>query len=373
MAFNERTELYRQIEVLRGKPLITYVTSTRPLASGLISSDAILELTRQIKSIPAEHQEVDMLIVSLGGDPTVSWRIISLLRERFTKIGVLLPYAAYSAATLISLGADEIVMHPFSNLGPVDPQLTYQRRLPGQTGQPDAFERVEFGAEDLKNFTQYVRNDIGITDQEQLGRAFELVCKEVGTIPIGVAKRSSQLALQMGEQLLSLHLADGNKARSIAEALNSSFYHHGYPLGRKEVEKIGLPVIRPDQQLEDLLWQVWEDLEEEMECSVPYEPLSVVLKDAASAALLGPVPMAQIPANLPPQLLMQVYQQLMQNIQVVSVNPIDYELFQAALESIRCKSQFRTKLKLAATRTPDMNILVSTVRVSQGWVFEPGQ
>ena len=368
MPFPDRLELYKAIEEKRGRPLISYVTSMRPNAIGQISSDVILEFTRQIKEIGADEKEVDVLIVSNGGDPTVSWRIVSLLRERFDKLAVLLPYAAYSAATLISLGADEIVMHPFSNLGPVDPQLTYRR--PGQGGQPEATDFVNFGSEDLRNFTRYAREEIGLTDQAELGKVFELVCREVGTIPIGVAKRSSQLALSMGEQLLSLHLDDQNKAKSIAESLNSSFYHHGYPLGPNEVVKIGLPVTRPNAELEGLLWQVWEDLEAEMECSRPFVPLQILLNDPNMAALLGPVPQVQMPANLAPQLAQQVVQQILANIGVVNVNPIDYEMLQASLESTRCKSQFRTKLKIAGTRMPDMNVAVSVLPISSGWFYE---
>src|SRR5687767_1087206 len=69
--------------------------------------------------IPKGADNLDILIVSNGGDPMVPLRIIGMVRERYKKIAALLPYAAYSAATLLALGADEIVMHPFSNLGPV--------------------------------------------------------------------------------------------------------------------------------------------------------------------------------------------------------------------------------------------------------------
>jgi hypothetical protein len=47
------------------------------------------------------------LVVSNGGDPITVARIIGLLRERFSKVSVLLPYVAFSAATLVALGAME--------------------------------------------------------------------------------------------------------------------------------------------------------------------------------------------------------------------------------------------------------------------------
>jgi len=367
MSYSDRLELYQCIEESRKRPLVTYVTSARRGASGQMAPDVIPEFTNQILAISKKEKHIDILIVSHGGDPTVACHIVSMLRERFEKIGVLLPYAAYSAATLLALGADEIVMHPFSNLGPVDPQLTYTRPIGGEDSK---HEVIKFGSEDLVNYLAFVREDVGISDQEELQRAFELLCKDVGSIPVGVAKRVSQFSLLMSEKLLSLHMQDINEARAIAESLNKSFFHHGYPVGRTEAEQIGLAVKKPDEDLEDLLWRVWQDIMEEMQYFQPFSALEIVLGHANIAALLGPVAQVQLPANLPAQVLQQAYNLILQQTQTVQVEPVDYEVFQATLESIRCKSEFRTKGKINAVRMPDMKIAVSVTPVSQKWTFE---
>lgn len=369
MPYAERAILFGRIEALRNRPLICYVTSHRQNAMGGMSSDAVIEFTKQLDEIPKDKKEIDILIVSNGGDPTVSWRIMSMLRARFTKISVLLPFGAYSAATLLALGADEIVMHPYSNLGPVDPQLQYRRKVPNPGGPAQGDEVINFGSEDLRNFLDFVKSDVGISDQEQLQRSFELVSKEIGAIPIGIAKRSSHLSLSMGEKLLSLHMQDQNKAKAIAEVLNKSFYHHGYPLGRKEAKEIGLPVEEPKADLEKLIWDVWLDFEKEMQCSEPFNPLEVVMNDATVAAQIGPVRQVQLPANLPPNLLQPILNQILQQIGPISVNPVDYELFQATLESTKCRSQFKTKGKINAVRMPDLNIIVNVLSLKQGWAF----
>ena len=82
-------------------------------------------------------------------------------------------------------------MHPFSNLGPVDPQLHVEKNNEGKR------EGLDFAAEDLSHFIDFVQSDVGITDQAQKERAFELLFKEVGTVPIGAAKRSSNLAVSI--------------------------------------------------------------------------------------------------------------------------------------------------------------------------------
>jgi hypothetical protein len=367
MGYVERSTLYKEIERELGYPIISYVTSSRPNASGEMASDVIPEFSKQLLCIPKEKQKVGLLVVSNGGDPTVSWRIITMLRERFKEIVVLLPFSAYSAATLLALGANEIIMHPFSNLGPVDPQLKYVRKIPGQPGQKDTSEEIRFGSEDLRHFLDFVKTDVGISDQEQLERALELACKDVGAIPIGVSKRGSYLALSMSEKLLSMHMKDNTKAKSITEALNKSFYHHGYPLSRSEAKDIGLPITKPDANIEEAIWKVWEDIADEMQCNTPFNPLHIVLNDPQGAPLTTPVKQFQVPSNLPPQIMQQVISNLLQQISIVEVPPVDYEALYAFVESIYCRSEFKIKGMIFATRLPDMKISLSLAQKYAQW------
>lgn len=363
MAYEIRKNLFKSLEELRQRPVISYVTSSRINASGNMSSDVIPELIKQINLIEDTQKNIDILIVSNGGDPTVSWRIITMLRERFEKVGVLIPFAAYSAATLLALGADEIIMHPFSNLGPVDPQLHTIRKKGAD------HEIINFGSEDLRHYLDFLKNDVGLSDQDQLQKSFELVCNEIGAIPIGISKRSFYLALSMGEKLLSLHLDDKNKAKVIAEALNTSFYHHGYPLGRKEAKDIGLPIVNGHNQVEDVIWNIWEDYENEMNCNSPFNPLEVIFSNEELANSINFVPQADIPMGLPPQVLQEAYNRVLQQLNVRILKPVEHSIFQAALESSRARSEYKTQLKIFAARQPDLKIAFSVESVKQGWNF----
>jgi len=372
MPYKERLKLYEQISDARKRPLIVYVTSFRENASALMGGDVISQFAKVLSRIPSGKDGVDILIVSNGGDPIVPWRIICMLRERFDKIGALLPWAAYSAATLLALGADEIVMHPFSNLGPVDPQLTTRRKIPGRPVGQDT-ETLSFSAEDIRYFLDFVKSDIGISDQEQLQQSFELICKEVGSIPIGMAKRSTQLSLSMSAKLLNLHIKDSSRAKAISEALSGSFFHHGYAVGRKEAKKMGLPVVEADEVIEDKIWAVWQDIEKEMECEKPFNPVELALADQQVSVLIEPVKQIQMPANLPQPMAQQMYNHILQQINVVEVPPIDYNLFQATLECSYCKSEFRTKGKINAVRLPNMSLAVNVLPISSGWCFSENE
>lgn len=366
MGIAERLDLYAKVEAKRGRPLIAYVTSTRTGATGMIASDIVPELLTQLQQLPSGTKELDLLIVSNGGDPTVAWRIVSLIRERTSQFSVLVPQAAYSAATLVVLGADEVVMHPHGNLGPTDPQITGPRKG-GKDGSGDA---IQFGSEDLAAFLRFSRETVGLTDQAELLAIYSRFCDEVGAVAIGVAARSALLSVTMGEKLLQLHMTDETerqKARTISETLTKDFFHHGYPVNRKEAKQIGLKIADRDEELEALMWDIWVDLSTELRLREPHSPLSVLSDNQACRALFAPWPMVTIPANLPPAVAQQAYQQVLQQIAVQHVPPASYETIHAVMESTRYSSRYVTKGLVFGTRTPDLQIRISTVVERQGW------
>lgn len=287
MGIEARIQLYQQMEQIRKRPLLVYVTSSRVNAHAQIAGDVIPEFLDQLQALPKGCKELDLLLVSNGGDPTVAWRVVSLIRERVEKFSVLVPQAAFSAATLIALGADEIVMHPHGNLGPTDPQIMVKHRNNGN-GQADL---IPFGSEDLGAFLKYARESVGLTDQAQLKDIFAKFCDEVGTVAIGVAARSSQLGVVMGEKLLQLHMTgDSNmqKARGISEKLTRDYFHHGYPVSRKEAKDIGLKVAKEMPEVEDLMWQIWTNLSEELALRTPFQPISLIAKLPGYEAFIAP-------------------------------------------------------------------------------------
>lgn len=363
MSYGTRKELLRRISEKRNRPLITYVTSIRPNMSCNMAGDAIIPIIEQIDLISETAKEVDFLIISNGGDPITSLRIMSLLRERFDNISVLLPYVAYSAATILALGADEIVMHPYSNLGPVDPQLTVSHN-----NEKGITENMQFSSEDLRNYVDFIKNDVGITDQQHLVSAVSPLLKDVGTLPIGTAKRSQQLSLTLSEKMLSWHVDDSAKAKSIARALNSSYYHHGYAVGRKEAQEIGLQISVPDKEIETLLWEIWKDYSDEMQCNKPFDPIREIMDDPEASATINQVPIVNLPANTPSDVATQIIIQHAQNTPVTTRSSIRHRCMIAAVESSDDAKAVFNDINLMFWRNPDVSLGVNCTLSSSGWV-----
>ena len=366
MGLEKRLALYKELETLRGHPLIVYCTSSRVGAGGRMSKDAIPDFLDQLIKLPKRTKSLDLLLVSEGGEPTSAWQIVSLIRERVEHLSVLVPQSAYSAATLIALGADEIVMHPHGNLGPIDPQMTAP--LPG--GGSQGYTQVQFGSEDMTAFLDYAREELGITDQAHITEIFQSFSKDLGPIAIGAAVRSAELSLSMGEKLLKLHMkndSETSNAKQISERLNKDFLHHGYPVSRSEAKQIGLNIADSDTKVESLIWDIWCSLSSDMELRNGFNPIAVLAENPECAALFSPSLTVQIPQGLAPEVEQQAYKHVLEQIPVVQVPPTPYKLLHAVLESRRHASHYITSGQIFGTRHPDLSLKASQVQLSGRW------
>lgn len=362
MSLETRQELYKKIEKIRNKNLITYVTSIRPGMSGQMASDAIDIILKQLEVIPKECKEIDFLVISNGGDAITSLRIISLLRERFEKITVLIPYVAYSAATILALGADEIIMHPYSNLGPTDPQMTRTKINPN--GQR---ENLCFGSEDIRNYIDFAKDDVGVRKKD-LVNILANISNDVDTLTIGSSKRSQRLSYALSMKLLKTHMKSTLKMRKIAKTLSQSYYHHSYALGRSEVKKLGLNVINPDEELENLLWKIWEDFSLEMKTNKGFDILEEIMENPNSKNELKSIPILQYPANMPPELVKQKMIQLMQQSGITMQKWIETDCLMASIESTRRNYEIVNNIKISYWRDLSMKINTNITISSKGWV-----
>ena len=361
--YKERQKLFERIESIRKRPLITYVTSIRPNMSAQMVRDAVMQIILQVDAIPADQKEIDILIISNGGDPITSLRINNLLRERFDKISVLVPYVAFSAATVLALGADEIVMHPYSNLGPVDPQLTV-----AHSNEKGIQEHLQFSSEDIRNYVTFLKEDIGISDQQHLVSAVQPLLKDVGALPIGRAKRGQQLSLSLSEKMLSTHIKDSNKAKSIAQLLNTSYYDHGYAVGRTEAKELELPIVYPPKELEQLLWDVWRDYSDEMKCDDPFDVVSEVMNDKDAQQKISQVPVVDLPVNTPPDVAAQIIIQYAQNTPVTTRSSLKKKVLIASIESTKFSKAVYNNIDILYWRKPDMNLGVNCTISGTGWI-----
>ncbi len=315
----KRIELIEAIQKERGTHVISYVTSTRQNLEIQMAMDSIRKLYGHVLAIkkPKKDAKVDLFLHSNGGDGTVPWRLVTLIREHADHFSVLVPYKAFSAATLTALGAHEIVMHPMGMLGPTDPTVTNSFNPPDPQN-PGRF--LGISVEDVTAYIALIKEDAGIQHEDELVQAFKILADKVHPLALGNVKRSLSQSRMMARKLLSLHMnkpEDEHNVDEIVDSLTSKLFYHGHPINRKEAkEQIGLStVIDPPTKVEELMWELYLQYETEMRLE---EPFMVALEFLTQ---FPGIPAA--PQITPPATAKLVY---MESVARTDVNSLEYEI-----------------------------------------------
>lgn len=109
-----RQTLIREYEEAVGANLIVVIDQIFPRNMALLE-ELIFDCSPELP--------LHVLLASPGGDGETAIRMVRSMQSRCSELTILVPDMAKSAATLLCLGADRILMGPAGDLGPVDPQF----------------------------------------------------------------------------------------------------------------------------------------------------------------------------------------------------------------------------------------------------------
>ena len=263
--------MIKQIQSIKKSKVIVYFTGDRQLAGARIAEDAVRPLYDHLLSID-KNAKVDLFLYSRGGDVSVPWRIVSMFREFCDEFSILVPYKAHSAATLICLGADKILMGKKAELGPIDPTLV--KIITGETAGPPQ----EISVEDVNSYISFMRERANINDQSALAQVISILANTLTPLTLGSVNRQNSHIRLVARKLLTSRKEklDEAKMNSIIETLTEKIYSHGHAIGRKEAQEIGLPVELPNEDLETVLWKLYLEYEKILELNEPIDPLLIL-------------------------------------------------------------------------------------------------
>ncbi|MGB9887821.1 MAG: SDH family Clp fold serine proteinase [Moorellales bacterium] len=270
-----RIELIRAIEERRDSRVIAYFTGDRENVSTRVAPDVLRVFYRHLEAL-GRSARLDLFLYTRGGDVLTPWRLINLLREYADRLAVLVPFRAYSAGTLICLGADEIVMGRMGELGPIDPSVANAFN-PQDPTNPTA--RIPVSVEDVSSYISLAQEMAGLRSEEQLGLVFRFLSEKVHPLALGNVHRNYVLIRSLARKLLRLHLGSEEEPRieSIVANLTARLYSHNHMISRREArEDIGLPVVYADPELEGLMWRLYECYETDLRLNDPFNPAELV-------------------------------------------------------------------------------------------------
>jgi len=355
MTKSNRMALIDQIEKARKSKLICYFLGARqgfppgavPNLVTQIASDAIRPFFEHLESI-GHSKKLDLFLYSHGGDTNIPLRLVRLIREHCDSFSVLVPFRAHSAATMICLGAEEIIMGKMGELSPVDP-TTANVFNPADPLNPAG--RWAISVEDVTAYFSLAKDIAKLDTEESTQGVFKALTDKISPIALGNVHRVYNLIRMLVPKLLGLHMdvskvENREKIEKIVEILTETLYTHNYPISRKEAsELIGLNVIEPNQNLETLMWSLHKEYEKDLKLLIPFNPAKIlgsqqmatfsektgfIESSSKSDAFvqegeITPPPTLQqiqdILQILPPQLLAQIAPRLVQLAQQLALNP----------------------------------------------------
>lgn len=273
MGREERQALIREIEELRDSRVLVYFAGDRPLAGTQIADDVVRPMydhLQNIDKISSSPRRLDLYLYSVGGVMETPWKIVTMLREFCDELHVVIPYKAYSSATLLAIGADKIWMTRKAELGPIDPSLTFEP----SPDRPAPFLLRDLGVEDVASYVKFLRNRAGLTDQSALAGAIGTLAEQLTPTLLGRIERIYSHIRLVARKLLSLCQPplDEAKVTSIVEALTEKSYIHGHGIGRKEAKEIGLPIEDLSGKSEELVWDLFKNYEESLNMNTSRDP-----------------------------------------------------------------------------------------------------
>lgn len=275
MSFATRQSLMADISRKRGSQVIAYITGDRENVSTRIAPDVLPVFHRHLRFLPA-CERLDLFLYSRGGDVLTPWRLVHLIREWAADFSVLVPYRAYSAGTLICLGADEVVMGVMGELGPIDPSVVSAFN-PKDPVNPTA--RIPVNVEDVYSFLALAREVAGMSNEEDRRKTFLLLAEKIHPLALGNVHRNYLLVRSLAQKLLALRQTPppAGQVRHIVDSLTEKLYAHNHMIPRREAStEIGLATTYPEPELESLLWALYEDYEQELLLGQAFNPADII-------------------------------------------------------------------------------------------------
>ena len=276
MPLKERQEAIKALEQKRGSRVICYVTGDRqPQLETKIGMD-VFPFFYDVCSKLGRPEKVDLFLYSTGGATMAAWGLVNLLHEFFDEFSVLIPFKAHSSATLLSLGASEIVMSRAGQLTPVDPSITspFNPTLSLEPNAPPQFLPVS--VEDVIGFLDLVRKEAKVTSEANMTQLMQTLASDVRPLALGSVYRAKEQIKMLARKLLEFHMkSDGEKAKveGIVTALTRELYSHDYVISRKEAKNLlGLKIAECSDDLETALMALFQNYAEDLQLRNAYSP-----------------------------------------------------------------------------------------------------
>ena len=238
-----RQGLIKEIQEETGRKLLVYAMTSR----ASISDEDIQPFCDLLAPLKG-GENVDLILHSGGGSADAAEKILYMCRQTAAQFRVIVPELAKSAATLIALGSDEVIMGLASELGPIDAQVTG----PGPGGA-----RFQTSAQSFLDEFDRIKAEVAASDDGVLSPAYYPLLEGLNIGFMRMCRKLMKRSRNFAEKWLKKHMCDGDEKK--AKKITADFCDvekwvtHGEVIDADEAAIIGVNVKKLDQH--DQLWE----------------------------------------------------------------------------------------------------------------------
>lgn len=228
-------------------------------------ADRVLSLIKKRKC----KRNLVLMLATFGGDAHAAYKISRTLQNQYSsreqfrektapKFSVFVPTYCKSAGTILILGADEIIMAPEAELGPIDVQLRKQDEIGEMTSgltPNQSIRSLTRHAEDLfKSIFRRLRfdNQLGFSTKMASDIAASLTANllnpvfgQMDPLRMGETERMLEISVQYGKRLAVSNL----RSEELLTRLVTGYPSHGFVIDLPEAREIFRVVSEQEQDL----------------------------------------------------------------------------------------------------------------------------
>lgn len=260
-----RQGLIRQLETLADAKAVLYVGNIRHPAASMNLQDAVFLENVLKQAEPIEN--LDLIVNSPGGQGEAADKILHVCRQFCSngRLRLIVPYFAKSAATMLAFGVDEVVMGPYSELGPTDAQVKIveggvENYVSAQV-YVDMLDDLERRIRDEETANQGVVSQALLVQLASVNKPFVEHCRRAQMYALDFAVRwMCQIVLR------SQYKINAEAARKLAIDTGRAFsrsgaFSHGQMLTAKDVKAhkdmhIKVKELERDDPIWRAIWQI---------------------------------------------------------------------------------------------------------------------
>ena len=233
--YKDRIDNYKWLEENRKSKLLVYFTGDRQNMETQIAPDVLEYFSEHLDKIN-KVDKISLLLYTRGGDTMAAYSLVNLIRQFCTEFEIIIPSKARSSGTIISLGADKIMMTKQATLGPIDPSLNspLNPQNPQIPNNPQA--RIPVSVESIQGFFDLAKDELKLNDEKNLKDVLLNLAEKVHPLVLGNVYRSRTQIQMVARKLLQKQLG-ADKAEQIEKIISflcSDSGSHDYAIYRNE-------------------------------------------------------------------------------------------------------------------------------------------